>query len=299
MDLSFYNPAKALLYIDEIERGDVIFFDIHPTNICNHACPWCKFTHSKMQLSYSDMVHYIDKYPTVKGVRISGGGEPLVNPNTLLFIEECVRRGIEVGIFTNGGLLNDDNIPIIAKCRFCRISLDSATPETHAKIHKSNDYHRILESIKKLSKTNIRELGVSFMVMKDTLDDILLLPTLNLPVHYIHLKPINTGIDETTRTLALQYLDFLSTMKNIPQLRYSRVVYDQWANRNIPCRITKIIRAIAADNKEYICCEHNYEPDHLIDVWDGDNSKCCNCVYNAYNETLDMYYTDSIAKGFF
>jgi MoaA/NifB/PqqE/SkfB family radical SAM enzyme len=299
MELSFYNPSKALLYIKDIEEGNVIFFDIHPTNRCNHDCVWCKFEHDEKKMTYDEMMSFVDKHPTVQGIRISGGGEPLVNPDTIPFIEECVARGKTVGIFTNGGLLNDENIKTITKCRFCRISLDAATPETHEKLHRSKDFYRVLENIVKLARSGIRELGVSFMVTADNVENIPQLPLLNLPVDYMHFKPINRGIDEDVKKKALHYLKVMENSHERPSIRYSRVLYDQWANRRIPCRITKIIRAIASDKEEYVCCEHHYEQQYNAKVWDGDNSQCCNCVYNAYNEILDMYYTNAISKEFF
>jgi len=298
MDLNFYNPSKALLYIKEIERGDVIFFDIHPNNFCNHNCIWCKFEHNKLELSYEDMVRHLDKYPTVRGVRISGGGEPLLNRDTFPFIDECVRRGVEVGLFTNGSLLNDDNIPTVSKCRFCRISLDAATPLTHHRIHGSKDFDIIIENINKLRRTNIRELGISFMVTEETVYDIPLLETLEVDVDYMHFKPINIGISDEAQRLAIEHLENLEQKIKTP-LRYNRVLYDSWANKKIPCRISRIIRAIPSDNKTYSCCEHHYEPEYDVTTWNGDNSKCTNCVYNSYNEILDLYYTDKIAKGFF
>ena len=97
--LTFYNQAKVFLYVQELEQNGPVFLEVHPTLACNHKCVWCRYGHNSSKLSYEDMVKSLTTYPHVKGVRVSGGGEPLANKEaTLEFITRCGELGIAVGI---------------------------------------------------------------------------------------------------------------------------------------------------------------------------------------------------------
>ncbi|HQG35521.1 MAG TPA: radical SAM protein, partial [Syntrophales bacterium] len=138
--LKFYDAGKVLLYLRELEAKVPVFIEVHPSLACNHNCVWCRYDHSDQELSYDYLMNLLVKYPRVRGVRITGGGEPLMNKNIITFIRECFNRGIQTGIETNGSLLNDEDIDTISRCcRYCRISLDAATPETHRALHRTDD----------------------------------------------------------------------------------------------------------------------------------------------------------------
>lgn len=294
--LKFYSNAKVLCYIRELENRQPVHLEIHPSMSCNHKCLWCRYPHSKNQLTYHHMISKLNKYPRVKGVLLSGGGEPLVNKNTVQFIRECGRRGVQVGLNTNGGLLTDDNIKVIARnCWYCRISLDAATPKTYKLVHGSLDFHRILDNIRKLRDHDIRELGISYLVTEDNVGEIEELATLHLPVDYIHFKPLIEGIKPLVKDEAVMRLKRLEEKINI---RWDRILQDDTCNNKIPCRITSLIRLIGGDGLEYTCCEKAYQPKFESGKWFGDTSECLSCRYNGYNEVLESYYDGGMAKEF-
>ena len=111
--LSFYHPSKILLYMKELEEKTPVFLELHPSNVCDHQCIWCRYMHGGGMLSLEFMLALIEKYPKVKGIRITGGGEPLTNRYTIDFVERCGKAGIATGIETNGSLLDDRSINII------------------------------------------------------------------------------------------------------------------------------------------------------------------------------------------
>jgi len=298
--LKFYNQAKVFLYIQELEQNGPVFLEVHPTLACNHKCVWCRYGHDASKLSYKDMAKSLATYPHVKGVRISGGGEPLSNKDaTLQFITRCGELGIAVGIETNGGLLDDESIRIIANtCRYCRISLDAVTAETHEKLHQSKDFERVCDNISKLRQAGIPELGLSYLIVPENVREILELPSLRLPVDYIHFKPLIVGIDKKTRNLAMLVLEHWEKTGLEPTIRWDRIVEDDMGNTRIPCRITKLIRVIGGDGKEYVCCEKAYEPEFEVGVWNGSTRKCLSCRYNGYNELLEGYYKNTISREF-
>ena len=249
-------------------------------------------------VSLESMLNFLERYPEIKGITIGGGGEPLTNKYTPDFILECSRRGIKTGLFTNGGLFDRRGIDIVGNnCQYCRISLDAATPETHADLHKSKDFHKILENIAQLRKTKLPELGVSYLVTADNVDEILLLSELDLPVDYIHFKPLIEGIDNKTRKKALKILSELQKRVNYT-IRFDRIGQELMCNHKIKCRVTDVVTHLGADNKEYVCCEHTGEEEFERGKWDGSNARCHTCRYNQYNEIIDMYKRNSFSKEF-
>lgn len=297
MTLRFYDQSKILLYIRQFEAKEPVFLEIDPSMACNQACVWCRYAHNQDgMLSYDFMLKKLAKYPKVKGVRITGGGEPLMNHDTIPFIQECYKRGITVGIETNGSLLNDESIEIIARCcRYCRISLDAGSIFTYEKLHKSNCFERVVDNIKKLHQWKVRELGVSYLVISKNLDDINLLTKLALPVDYIHFKPLIKGTDDETRKQAVKVIETNPYFKTLPT-RYDRLIQDDVCNNKLVCRISELIRRIGGDKKEYVCCEWVYDARFDRDIWNGDTSKCLTCRYNGYNEILEAYYSNNLCR---
>ena len=300
MALEFYNQAKVLLKVNEFEGKFPTCLEFDPSMLCNHNCVWCRYGHDESMLSYDFMIKKLAKYPKVKGIRITGGGEPLMNPDTVPFIQECFKRKMTIGIETNGSLLNDESIDVIARsCRYCRISLDAGSPETYMGLHRANDFNKVVENIRKLAKAKIRELGVSYLVVTKNVNDIKLLPKLNLPVDYIHFKPlINKGTTDKAKQEAIKLIETIPYFKTI-KARYDRLLQDDVCNNKIPCRISELIRRVGGDSKEYVCCEKAYESKYEVDKWDGDTSGCKTCRYNGYNEILESYYTDDMCKDMF
>jgi len=297
LDLPFYNWAKVLLYTNELQRGDVVFIDLHPSDICNHSCVWCRYMRTPHQLSWTQLISVLEKYPHLRGIAIGGGGESLTNKNLPKFIQECGRRGIVTGIYTNGALFNEQSIDIVRNnCRFCRISLDAVKKETHAFLHGCSpaDFGRILGNIRKLRK-NISELGLSYLVVPENVDEIPMLADLDLPIDYVHFKPLVQGIDEKTRVKGIENVRKLQKRADFA-VKYDRLFQDLMCNHRIPCEIHKIIRVVAANGKQYVCCEHDQEKEFEVDKWNGSTRNCRTCRYNPYNEILYAYRTNAMAK---
>lgn len=295
--LKFYNQSKVLLYIEQIESCKPVFLEIHPSMLCNHQCIWCRYGKSNQKLTLDEMNLIVDKYPTIKGVRITGGGEPLTNHNTMEFIKNCVQMGITVGIETNGELLDDKSVEVISKhCLYCRISLDAATAGTYKILHGSDHFEKTLDNINKLRQAGIKELGISYLVVEENVKEMLDLTNLRLPVDYIHFKPIIQGIDKRTRNLALLIAMHWEKTGLDPAIRYDRLENDDKNYPKTPCRVTRIIRLLGGDNIEYVCCEKAYQYKFKLSVWNGSTRECLSCRYSGYNEILDQYYKNTLTK---
>lgn len=79
----------------------------------------------------------------------TGGGESLIHPYAHEILQKT--RDVELGIalVTNGSLLHkfERDLAGYDKFTWLRISMDSCTPETHQRIHASNDFSKVVDNI--------------------------------------------------------------------------------------------------------------------------------------------------------
>ena len=162
-----FNSYKLLAHVEHwsnIRRGNSytpppILVTIDPTNACNLNCEWCnaKYIRDKNKLSLSEhaMMRIADFLPNwsdvgdgVKAVCIAGGGEPLLNPGVGKLIDALVGNGIEVGVVTNG-LLIDKFLPSLSKCTWVGVSIDAGTDDTY-KRYKGEGFYKVIENIRAL-----------------------------------------------------------------------------------------------------------------------------------------------------
>ena len=116
VELNYFNQLKVLCYTERIEkilRGEIplpVGVEIDPSNICNYDCPWCFYSkyrkNKNVMISSTNFTKIMDELVEldIKSVTFTGGGEPLVNPNTVRIIEEYGNK-IDIGLVTNGSLL--------------------------------------------------------------------------------------------------------------------------------------------------------------------------------------------------
>jgi MoaA/NifB/PqqE/SkfB family radical SAM enzyme len=103
----------------------------------------------------------------LKAVTLVGSGEPLLYPYLKELLEYLHQElNLEIGIYTNGHMLRDgvtrgifDSSPqdiaslVLSTCRFVRVSLDAATPETHFLERGVKDqFHQIIDNLTRLTK---------------------------------------------------------------------------------------------------------------------------------------------------
>jgi MoaA/NifB/PqqE/SkfB family radical SAM enzyme len=152
----------------EIRRGYSVpqpsLVTIDPINICNLHCVYCNAGYilekNNKQLSKNTLLNLADflkewhgssqwAQKGVESICIAGGGEPLINKDIGEFVERCVSKGIEVGIVTNGTLI-DRFLEPLSKCTWVGVSVDAGTKESFEKLKKVDMFDRVIENIRKL-----------------------------------------------------------------------------------------------------------------------------------------------------
>lgn len=200
----YFANNKILKHFDKLsklesspEQVGPITVEFHPTNICNHRCPACTFgiptidekKRSTFDINLMDKLILDLKKLDVKGIDISGGGEPLCH-NKIDEIIVSFAKKFKVGLVTNGyGLDDEENSKmkkklrenILTYCTWCRISVDAGSQEIYSLMHGNLGHIRFDDIIKKIQliakdKVDMKSettLGISFLLTPNNFLDLI------------------------------------------------------------------------------------------------------------------------------
>ena len=175
--VSPFNQSKILVHADKLIELSTkkivapICCEIDLVDgFCNNKCKHCFFgTNEKFSPVLMDTIRakqLIDELNNlgVKGIELSGGGEPTTHPNIKEIVTYAYKLGMDIGIVTNGCLLEQ-----LEECyhmfTFIRVSIDAATPETYKKVHGVDCFHKVVENLKRVVKSgNGDKLGVGYLI---------------------------------------------------------------------------------------------------------------------------------------
>ncbi len=230
-----FNSYKLLAHVERwrrIKRGRPIpppaLITVDPSNVCNLNCVWCNAEfirkERKGMLSREALLRLADFLPRwgegspdwkpgVDAICVAGGGEPLINPATPDFIDRVVQHGIEVGMVTNGSMINR-YIDTLSQCTWVGVSIDAATRETYNRLKRlpegSDIFDRIIENIAILSdyaKRQHKKLGYrhpsygvsyKYLLYKDNIAEVYEAARLakEIGCKNIHFRPAGTTWDK-------------------------------------------------------------------------------------------------------
>ena len=123
-------------YLDSIKAPVRLSFE--PTTNCNLRCPMCDRTqkddyarHRDEKLSHKTTKAFLHEVGSLK-IRyflFIGGGEPLMEPHIVEYMQILKSYGVYVHLWTNGTLIDEKNAPLLAQyCDMITVSLDSPDP---------------------------------------------------------------------------------------------------------------------------------------------------------------------------
>jgi MoaA/NifB/PqqE/SkfB family radical SAM enzyme len=152
-----------------------LIVEIDPTSFCDLACPECNSIEVLRQKSFSSerflelAQECIDM--GVRGVILSGGGEPLIHPATPELIKLLSLGGVQVGLVSNGTQLGRYSELLAQHCSWIRISVDAGSPEVYQRFRPSrsgeNHFSRIVNNIQDVASDATRRtrIGYSFLTL--------------------------------------------------------------------------------------------------------------------------------------
>lgn len=151
--------------------------ELDPTTVCDLACPGCISGDLLNQKNPLDRGFSKDKMfeitneiikSKVSAVILIGGGEPLGHPTTIQLIKKLGENGVQIGLTTNGTLM-EKYIDVIAEhVSWTRVSVDAATDIMfkHLRPTKTgkSKFNFVIENMKQLAIKKKGILGYSFLL---------------------------------------------------------------------------------------------------------------------------------------
>lgn len=190
---------KLFHHLDRV-NGDFrpITADVFLTNYCNNGCGFCTYNRwehdkSSCYMPYDDFVKYAMRLTDlgVKGIILTGGGEPTINKDFEKITEWLELNSIPYGINTNFNVLK------YFKPDYLKVSLDGYDEESYASIRKVRAYEKVRENIKayaRWKKENSPNTNLGIQAIVDDPGTVLSFYEANkdLPVDYIVFRPMES-----------------------------------------------------------------------------------------------------------
>ena len=246
---------KIYYYLDQVEklsRGEFvgpISCEIDPSNACNLKCNFCMFGdwrknhHEHLDLNlYISAIGELHRMGT-RSITFTGGGEPLMNPNFNIMAKMAKSLGFQIGLVTNGVLLN--KVDNLEDYLFIRVSLDAYNKEDYLKVKGMDYFDTVLENITIALNRN-KIIGLSYVVGPDNNKDLYKAEDLvnELGVLYLQIKPSYVN-DKKEIFTDFEYPDgrsIIGTQRYLPE-------------DNVPCTIAALVGIIGANADVYYCCQ--------------------------------------------
>lgn len=195
------------------------------TQMCNLNCKHCFTKLQKnygIELSLNEKISMLDE---LKNLGISeilvGGGEPFIKKDILDFIDACNERGINIKIFTNGLLLDEQLCQELGKrdIKYISISIDGSNEEEYENTRGIRGLKKIIENIRVLKKYCSFPVAMSVTVNSDNYQNALgyLQIAKRANVDRIKVRPTkpsgNVTVNEKIYPTPKQYLGFINDMQ--------------------------------------------------------------------------------------
>jgi len=230
-----FNSYKLLAQVErwkKIRRGKPIpppvLITVDPTNVCNLNCVWCNAEFVRKErggsLSANTLCAIADFLPRwgtgndcwepgVRAICVAGGGEPLLNPATGEFIDRTVDNDVDVGVVTNGTVI-DRYVDSLSHAVWVGVSVDAGSRETFNKLKglpsNSDLFDRVIENIAILAdyaKSHNNKLGwkhpaygvnLKYLLYEDNIAEIYEATKLakHIGCKSIHFRPAGTTWDK-------------------------------------------------------------------------------------------------------
>ncbi len=317
-----FNSMKVLLLREHLEgcaSGEFlppITVDTDPTNHCNFNCVWCNAEEFRNKAAKSmtpeHLLRLADFYKEwgVKSTCIAGGGEPLLNKGFTAFVDRLGKNGLESGVITNGSLMTDEHVAVIAdNSRWCGVSMDAGTEATYTKLKGLKDptiFYKVINNIEKLAKArDAKQSKLSvcykYLIHPDNCLEIYRAVELakSIGINDFHMRPV--GWDNIYATKDRGKLDWSNVMEEAQaQIAASQEletdtfkVYgithkfgEVWQRKlNFKkCRATPLLATFGADGNCHLCfdmrgredlilCTHYPDPHEIQRVWGTEHHK--------------------------
>lgn len=177
-----FGTPKILRYPAHLaawQRGRTpppVTVELDLTAACNHRCPACgggSYGGGHMPAEDARRLLVEMALAGVRGVLLTGGGEPTVHPEFAELLEWAAQL-MPVGLMTNGSRIGANTAlaeAVALQCRWVRVSIDASDAETYWRVHgmPADEFARAWQAVAMLADARRRHasgstVGVSYMV---------------------------------------------------------------------------------------------------------------------------------------
>ena len=275
------SDSKMFAYMDRIfGEHKPITADIFLTNYCNNNCPYCTykrwdFDDGAKSMSFADFRKYTSKLLQlgVKGIIITGGGEPTIAKEFDMIVDWLHSSGIHYGINTNFNVLK------YCKPDYLKVSLDSWDEDSYKSNRGVEAYKTVRENIQKYAewkKKNSPSTSLGIQILAKNMGDVFKFYEANkdLDVDYISIRPMESTCGSYYKNLVGAYVDMLpeNIVKAINQLAAldRRVIksfkWDLLDRQEDTCTASWAQIALNENGDVIYCCHKPYQIiGHIMD----------------------------------
>ena len=265
VDKIFYHPEIVNNWLEK-KKVTPITIELHLTNKCNIKCNYCFFKdrHNSDTLSTEDAKMIIDDFVRmgVKGLILSGGGEPTMHKDFKSIVKYAYAVGLDIGLITNGVIYPD----VLKYLTWVRFSLDTFDKDIYKKIKGVNKFYQVENNIKKVIRTKLKNefkvtIGIQMVVTEENYKDI-------IPMYeYVHIcgadyfqfRPLeNASYPNYVWKDIFDTLYFFSVNKNKIMVLTTQNKWDEITGTTKKtykgCPGADLIGAVDAKGDFYMCC---------------------------------------------
>lgn len=267
-----FGSNKLLRYLSRVllyQSGETpapITMELDLTNRCNHRCPRCGGCREDQAatLRITEAFAYLKQMAQygVRGVMVTGGGEPTLHPGVADVLTEGKRLGLDMALITNGSTMSDDlAATVAASCVWCRVSIDAGTAEEYRYSHgmDGHAFTKAWYAVHALAKArddaeSPLTVGVGYLTDSHTLRGMRLATerARDCGADYIQFRPYHR--DQTPIAMELLFCRQLETTRFRVVSSAPKYATMSHARPYGTCHGSCFAGVIAADACVYLCC---------------------------------------------
>ena len=143
-------------------------------------CPWAALRPEKALMSMDTYRRIALDFDQVRSVDLTGGGEPLLNPDLPQMVGLASQAGCRVGFSTNGYHLDQILAAALleAGVDWISFSIDAATAKTYQQIRRNSEFGQVLQNMQTFSRMAQARPGkppqimLVFVIMQDNFHEL-------------------------------------------------------------------------------------------------------------------------------
>ncbi len=344
-----FNSAKGLTYYENYKQisdwmdgaeylPPPVEVNLDPIARCNLDCYFCigqrylKTNPSEASqipsLPTEFMIKLVDFLSEwgVRGLCISGGGEPTLHKGLPDVIDRAYERQMDVALVTNATQLKGNLVHNVLQCRWIALSVDAGDAKTYLNVKGAHRFDEVIRNIKNLADINKQyinktDLCYKFLILPENVQSISDACRLakSLGVQDFHIRPVDFERSDIeghkklvfNRELIEEQFKLCHEMETDDFHVYTvthKFDKDFHVKHDFTqCLASPLILPILSDGNGYLCVDKKMEdkfklgsaypdPEKILKWWGSDGhrrlvkkvniDKCSRCTWSVYNSQI-------------